>query len=254
MSWLECHGCRIKDRVAFDKECRSKYNDIMHTLRKDDNPDAVISYLLDSDSTLSADKVSPRQIGKRAKRMIHKELVRNHMSNQLDAVLSPTLILTQRKRRDLIARLESGENLVEDEKEVFRTIHFPTIPGRPASPHRRHYSPGRPQSPPKEEPFLPKWDHYNTMRTRWRYISPQVRSLVDDQGLLAPSSSTSYIRVGRTQLGGQYRDFRQFQSAVHSQESKTLSFAAKSMIMTRQKEQDAADKIYLPHPFVRHPR
>lgn len=254
MSWLERHGCHIKDKVAFDTACRMRHSDIAHSLRHDTNPDAVLSYLLDSTEVLDTNSVSPRQLGRQATALIDKELQRSGVGG---AALSASLILAQRKRKDLIARLVSGENLVEDEKDIFQTIHSPAPANQSAkslSPQHRERHTAKnstgPTSPDTQ--FQPRWDHFNTMKTRWRYIQPQVRSLIDDQNLVAPSTSTSYMRVGKSLLSGNYIDYKHFESTMQAQQSKAISCTAKSLLLSRQREQAVVEKLYVPKPCIRY--
>lgn len=258
MTWLERHGCQIKDKVAFDQACKLHYYDIMRTLRKDSNPDAVLAYLLDSTEGIQRDVTSPRRLGRQAAMLIQQQLSKGKPCEQ---TLNPALLLAQRKRRDLITRLENGINLEEDEKSVFETIHthsdavaFPPTHSPPAkhpASHSRHDALSIDEKPAS---FHPQWEHYNTMRTRWRYLQPQVRGLVDDPQLVAPTTSTSHVRVGQTLLSGKYIDYQNFQSTVQARQSKTLNVAARSLMMSRKQEQERWDKLYVPKPFVRHPK
>lgn len=291
LTWLERHGCHVRDKVAFDQACRSQCATMLDNLRKEDNPEAVMAYLLNSSSLLDTVQatnptntstistanasfsasassgqqqqhhvigniVSPRQVGRLANHMIREELARDRRK----AALSPALILTQRKRADILSRLMNGVSLVEDEQDVFQTIHS-SSPSRllPSSSsqqqlRKKHQLTGmssvlssnapQQQSMTKNDlymlgntpSFTPKWDHYNTMRSRWKYLQPQTRHLVEEESVLAPASSTSYLKLGQVQLGGSYVDIQHFQSTVKAQNSKSLSIAAKSMMLEQERQ------------------
>eukprot|EP01039_Chlorochromonas_danica_P009113 gene9113-10060_t len=234
LTWLERHGCHVRDKVAFDQACRSQCVSI--------------------------------QVGRLANHMIREELARDRRK----ASLSPALILTQRKRADILSRLMNGVSLVEDEQDVFQTIHSPNpshlLPLASSSSSQQqiqkkkhHQLTGglssssssalssaalQQQSMTKTDiymlgntpSFTPKWDHYNTMRSRWKYLQPQVRHLVEEDNVLAPATSTSYLKLGQVQLGGSYVDIQHFQSTVKAQNSKSLSIAARSMMLEQERQ------------------
>ena len=67
------------------------------------------------------------------------------------------------------------------------------------------------------EPFRSKWETYDTMRARWKYLLPQVRELLDSRTALAPTTaslgSTSSFVVDGNQVTGTYREVAAFKEA-----------------------------------------
>jgi hypothetical protein len=233
IDWLESHGSNIRQKVANEKTNKLQYQSLQKTLKHESNPDAVISYLLDI-PTESTQQVTPRQIGRKARILVRRARPANEAT-----LLSPAYILTERKRKDIISRLEKGENLVEGDNSVFESIRSYSSSAAYKSPpdnHHNHaqrssnsYNQARQHdSSSKAHAFQPKWENYNTMRTRWRYIQPQVKALVGENRMLAPSTSTSYLQVNHTQLAGKYEDLRQFESSILSQQSRALNLEVKS--------------------------
>ncbi|RYH14282.1 hypothetical protein EON65_33830 [archaeon] len=245
VGWLGGRGSDIKERVADDKTNVSQYEEILQNLKKEKNPDAVVSYLLDMDEQ---ERASPRRIGRKAAKLIKEEVstIRPHI-----AVLSPAVLLTERKRKELIARLERCENLPEDENEVFKKLKEPSVLKPPPRRRRSSLSPDRSllsatnnstagnkaHSLSPQGDFQPKWEHFNTMRTRWRYLMPQVKVLAQDNNCLVPTTSTSYVKVNNIPLSGQYLDYKHFNSSVQAQQSRSLSHATRSMMLSRQAQQ-----------------
>ena len=61
-------------------------------------------------------------------------------------------------------------------------------------------------SPIKGSPFKVKWGNYDTMKNRWNYILPQVRSLTDS--VKAPSSSHRFLTGDRGErVDGNFVDY-----------------------------------------------
>lgn len=100
--------------------------------------------------------------------------------------------------------------------------------------------------------FAPKWDHYDTMRTRWGYIQPQVRKLKEDDQLIAPHKNQKFIKVNKeTIIHGNVNDIQHFESQHEKRIAKQTSTLSKTLKMETDR-QEKASVYYIPNPCVRY--
>jgi hypothetical protein len=108
---------------------------------------------------------------------------------------------------------------------------------------------------PASRQFKPNWGHYNTMRSRWKYVQPQVKHLVDEEEMFAPVTVQNFVTIGKRTLVGNINDVNSFLHQEQSLMDRSKSVLSGSMVLVQQKkEQDA--RHYVPMHSVRwgHPK
>ncbi len=115
-----------------------------------------------STENITSDKPLPvSKVGALVKKRINEEL----SENPSISTLSPSVILTQRRRKEVISKLQNGTwpddfklpSLVVKEEDFYMPKLEPNSKDQPK--------------------FEPKWDNYDTMKTRWKTIRPQTREI-----------------------------------------------------------------------------
>ncbi len=78
-----------------------------------------------------------------------------------------------------------------------------------------------------EGKFLPKWENYDIMQARWKYIAPQTKCLIPEESILLPSCShVDLVSVvgedGRlSPLKGNFNDAEHYASVTRSISSRS---------------------------------
>ena len=82
--------------------------------------------------------------------------------------------------------------------------------------------------------YMPKWEDYNIMQSRWKYVCPQTKRLVPDYELLVPITSDSDMVSVSTEDGrkspikGNYVNVEHFTSTTRSISSRQSIHRSKS--------------------------
>jgi hypothetical protein len=286
--WLNMHATRVAKKYAEQDENRDHYHKLIHSLRKDKNPHDTASIILglnlpeESISSPCDEKeeiakvveevkvcvADEETVGLKAKKLLRQELHKNPHNE----CLSPSVILTQRRRKEILQKIQNAEDVGHYK------VRYPTsAPGSPlptttitasSSSSRTPtsmFSPKTPASvsssasslPPIESSpqhtqqpsaytttsctsptpllvidkkqstfnhtrqfdslhqeligkkpamFSPKWEDYDTMRTRWSYIQPQTKHLREFPEIytMTPTTSTNMITIHGNTIQGKF--------------------------------------------------
>lgn len=100
--------------------------------------------------------------------------------------------------------------------------------------------------------FQPKWEHYNTMRSRWSYIKPQITDLIDHKSILAPTSNQKYLKIdNNTIIRGNLNDIIYYQTIKHKKINMENNIKNKRNQIELNKTK-ALNTYYIPNPCVRY--
>jgi hypothetical protein len=206
--WLAAHNnpAGAKYKEEFDNV--QNYKKFMKSITMDRNPIDTACLILSTTEDLPPETpLSISRVGGVVKQRLQEELAKNP---QLSA-LSPAVVLAQKRRKEVIALIETGNwpldysqpSLIiqEDEPELSATsVH------QPSSSYKD------PLNRPTK--FQPKWDNYDTMKARWKYLHPQTKQLATQS--YAPTTSSSFVKSRGTRLYGKQTDFDYYHSQMDS--------------------------------------
>lgn len=100
--------------------------------------------------------------------------------------------------------------------------------------------------------FNPEWQNYNTMRTRWGYIKPQIAKLTSERSTIVPTTTQRYIEINKdTTINGNINDIQYFKMKHDRQR------AMDERVKTKRNELELArikemNTFYVPTPCVRY--
>lgn len=100
--------------------------------------------------------------------------------------------------------------------------------------------------------FTPEWDNYNTMRSRWSYIKPQIAKLTSEKATIAPNTTKKYIEINKdTTINGDINDIQYFK--MKHDKKRVMD----ERVKTKQNELELArikamNTYYVPNPCVRY--
>eukprot|EP01038_Epipyxis_sp_PR26KG_P006088 gene6088-8390_t len=100
--------------------------------------------------------------------------------------------------------------------------------------------------------FRPSWDHYDTMRSRWLYVQPQIKHLVGDVDIIAPKTSQKYLQVNDNNLSANYVDASNFEKTRSKRITREDKIALQTVELKRLKDEYERSKIYKPQFAVRY--
>lgn len=213
-----------------------------------------------------------KKTSKPAHAVIEKILRSDKNRARFDAGLNPATLLSENRRklilRTLASEVEADDGSSISGKSIDDAINMDT-PGR----GKDLYVPGVSQSlasasivsvsgtstteslaklgvDPRTRQFQPKWEHYNTMRSRWKYVQPQVKHLVSDKEAFAPVTVQNFIQVGKRTLTGNVNDINSFLKSEQRKLDRGRRVLNESVVLRAEKaERDA--RCYVPLHAVR---
>lgn len=97
--------------------------------------------------------------------------------------------------------------------------------------------------------FMPKWEHYDTMRARWMYIQPQVKHLAAQSDIRAPRTNQRYLEVNNEVLNGDLNDISYYESVssgVKDKSHRILNHTSQLLADRIERE----SRYYKPNPCV----
>jgi hypothetical protein len=223
--WMGYHNPSKAQQMTETKNCKRSYKEFIHSLRLDRHPQEAATVLLDSmhnhnDKIEHNDTNNLSPAGKSYDETIAGRIIRQRLSKELrtkpqESILSPGLVLTEARRKDIIRKLETGQDL--ECESATRTMSSPiphhTFDERNKSPALKTTTGNHAHDfdSPKRI-FRPKWEHYDTMKTRWTFVQPQTKQLVASDEMLAPTSVTSTFPVKNSTVTGNIVEIHNFLS------------------------------------------
>lgn len=75
----------------------------------------------------------------------------------------------------------------------------------------------------EETHFQPKWNDYDVMKNRWRYIRPQLGSLMSRNDLVPRSTTRTTMTQSGHQINGIVQDILRFEKQISDRSQKTTS-------------------------------
>ncbi len=229
--WMRHHNRAVANKIGDEKQSKKYFEEVLQSLKLDKNPRKVASVLIGKDAlVLDQPKIDLTGAALGEPRVKYDEIVagriaREKLRKQLqqqphNSALSAGLLLTAARRKDILEKLKNGIS-VEDET----IIPLDLVTNNPSEQEKKQNdSKGfkdvddRRQSMKEESmkrAFKPKWEHYDTMRTRWTYIQPQTKHLVSSVDILAPVSSTCRFPVEDTSITGNLVEINNFLTRSH---------------------------------------
>jgi hypothetical protein len=203
--WLAVHNnpAGAKYKEEFDNV--QSYKKFMKSITMDRKPIDTACLILSTTEDLPQETpLSISRVGGVVKQRLQEELIKNP---QL-AALSPAVVLAQKRRKEVIALIETG-NWPLDYNQPSLIIQEEDVPELSSSSSSYKDPLNRPTK------FQPKWDNYDTMKARWKYLQPQTKQLATQS--FAPRTSSSFVKSRGTKLYGKQTDFDYYHSQVDSQ-------------------------------------
>jgi hypothetical protein len=208
--WLNVHEKPMGSKYNEDYENAQYYKTFMQSITSDRRPMDTASLILSTESLPSDVPVPITRVGGIVKQRLKEELA---IQPELSC-LAPAVILAQKRRKEVISKIQSGnwpleydqlslivqeDDVVEPAKSVSKFDHSSTTKPPPGN-------------------FAPKWEHYDTMKSRWRYLRPQTKQLATE--IIAPTTSSNYLVSQGTQLCGKQVDINYYHSQSESKQMK----------------------------------
>lgn len=227
--WLSAHGSKHCQKYEENFENVQHYKKFIDSLDRERRPYDTASFILATENLPKDQPVPVTKVGAIIKKKIKNEL----KTNPIISCLSPALILTQQRRKEVISKLENFNWPLET------TTDTPAAPVAPKQAqvipltfqedqsflgkgHLREgsYSPTR---------FTPKWEDYDTMKVRFKYLKPQTKRLVGEREALVPTTSTATLKAHGTVLSGKQVDIDYYQSRVDAKNHRAMNLAYRSV-------------------------
>jgi hypothetical protein len=187
--WLYHHSTTVSQHVMKKHTHRTYYQNLVKSLRNEPDPKAAAMLLIEANNHIThiPEDVDEESL---AGEVIKQELHQEYSLSPTKSLVSPGVVLTERRRKMIIDKLKNGgfdegNPLIAEQDISLSTESF-------GDRSRYNYEVRIKES--EQGPFEPKWEHYNTMRMRWRYIRPQAQMLIPDQHMLAPSKTTYVMK------------------------------------------------------------
>jgi hypothetical protein len=223
--WMHHHNRQVAHRIGDEKQSKKNFEELVQSLKLDKNPRKTASLLIGKEALIAEqpkrDLTGAPKGGVQLKydEIIAGRIAREKISKQLQdrphgSILSPGLLLTEARRKEILEKLRSGICVEED-------AIVPLDLAADSSGHLGRDSPQKldgkleerrklVQQESVKRAFRPKWEHYDTMKARWTYIQPQTKHLVPNEKVLAPSSSTCVFPVADTTITGNLVEINNF--------------------------------------------
>jgi hypothetical protein len=187
--WLYHHSTTVSEHVMKKHTHRTYYQNLVKSLRNEADPKAAAMLLIEANQHIQhiPEDVDEESL---AGEVVKQELQKEFTLLPSKEHISPAVVLTERRRKLIIDKLQNGgfdneNHLINDQDITLSTQSF-------GDRSRFNYEVKIEQS--EQGPFEPKWGHYNTMRMRWRYIRPQTQLLVPEQHIIAPRTNTNVMK------------------------------------------------------------
>mmetsp|Transcript_25813 Transcript_25813/g.43330 ORF Transcript_25813/g.43330 Transcript_25813/m.43330 type:complete len:312 (-) Transcript_25813:230-1165(-) len=280
--WLKHHNQNVLRRYEHHLRNERQRKILLHSLHSEENPQEALEGILN----LTIMK-KPNRLGKvtpinasECSHAVSTMMQDSSLNERYHSGVNPSTLLAEQRRKILLNALtdvgyvtekpedskakvtellqtRAAAETAKQERNVARNAER----GRHSNVNQKKLRPLTGSRPIKQEisssagtsspeKFRPKWDHYDTMRTRWSYIQPQVKHLVDEQDMLAPRRNQKYMKVDPdTVLVGNVNDIRHYES-LHENRSfldTRISTHSKRMQDARIKK---ANTYYIPSPCV----
>lgn len=187
--WLRNHSTTVSKNVTKKHTNRTYYQNLVKSLRNEDDPKAAAMALIESNSHIQhvPEDVDEESV---AGKVVKQELQQEYSLSPLKSFVSPGVVLTERRRKMIIEKLQNGGF---DENSPLFAEQDVSLSTETFGDHSRlNYDVAIKKS--EIGPFEPKWDHYNTMRMRWRYIRPQAQLLISEEHMMAPKQNTYVMK------------------------------------------------------------
>lgn len=288
-NWLSHHNKNISKRYERHEHSEKRRRQLLHGLHSEANPEKTLESIMElsfprvikKNGKVANMSLSSTACNKAVEKMLHD----TSMHERYNAGLHPVTLLAEQRRKIVLnaltdfgydneekrvsqtklTELLEGKNLgmvVDDGKGYSAKLtplttqqlssHGSRHHRHPHQSHVHHPTVDSSQGPVEPQKFTPKWDHYDTMRTRWGYIQPQVRSLIQDDQLIAPRKSQKYIKIDKqTLIHGNVNDIHHFESQFEKKAAKQSSTLNKTQKMEAERI-EKANTYYIPSPCVRY--
>lgn len=190
--WLYHHSTTVSKRVMKEHTHRTYYQNLVKSLRNEADPKAAAMLLIEANQHIQhvPDDIDEESL---AGGVVKQELQKEYEISPSKEHISPGVVLTERRRKLILERLQNGgfddqDHILHEQDITLSTESF-------GDRSRFNYEVKIEKS--ERGPFEPKWDHYNTMRMRWRYIRPQAQMLIPDQHIIAPKSNSYMMKSAK---------------------------------------------------------
>ncbi|KAJ1425265.1 hypothetical protein B484DRAFT_451163 [Ochromonadaceae sp. CCMP2298] len=257
-SWLKHHNRNVSKQFEHNYKSEKERKHLLHGLHYENNPEKALETVL-SLAVVKKKNRNGKDVGITSNdchhaitRMLHDTSMHDRYSAGINAA---TLLAEQRRKIVMNALTDvgySGEEKKESESKLADYLET-----REREREMEENSCGGKALPAVKKSlnaenlrFRPKWEHYDTMRSRWGYIQPQVKHLAEEQDVLAPRSCQRYMRVDKeTVLVGNLNDIRHYESMAEKKSILSTKVGTHSRRMQAARDKKAAE-YYIPSPCV----
>jgi hypothetical protein len=282
--WLSHHNKNISKQYEHHERSEKQRKVLIQGLSSEENPEKALGTILElafprvikKNGKVANAALSSSACNRAVQSMLHVPTFNERHKSGLHPV---TLLTEQRRKIVLNALTDIGypnEEKKVSEKKLADYIEAKNAPPAPEGPsftpkltplptpqsHHRHHHHHHHRHQPHHDihsgelldhrRFTPKWDHYDTMRTRWGYLQPQVRKLTHEDEAHAPKKSHKYIKVdNKTLIHGNVNDIHHYHAVHEKRSEKFQSVLAKSQKLEADRIEKAS-QYYIPSPCVRY--
>lgn len=239
--WLDHHSQKVAKTVSRQHNNRQFYHDLLQNLSHEHDPKLAALVLIeggiDPQSKPPENDGEESLVGAVIKHQLHKEIGKD----SIKSIISPAVVLTERRRKHILESLKNGGFSERDSAYLVPSSEYSISQSSPTNnssastkdDHSFHFD--GPVVKSKQAPYKPRWEDYSTMQTRWKYILPQTKLLHSENTFIMPRRTTSSsIDRNGVRLQGTFNDITHFetQRAKSPSFAKTLARSAQSNIMT----------------------
>ena len=267
-NWLSHHNKNISKRYEQHEHSERRRKQLLHGLHSEANPEKSLGSIMElafprtikKNGKVANMALSSTACNNAVERMLHDP----SLSERFNSGMHPVTLLAEQRRKIVLNALtdsayeredkltsqrkvndliegrvaQSAGLLVVDDGKGFSAKLTPLPTPATTSHSSRHHHTARSSGSVPHDPsvelrkFNPKWDHYDTMRTRWGYIQPQVKKLLQDDQLIAPQKSQRYMKVNKqTLIHGNLNDIYHYEAQHEKKEAKKTSTLSKTQKM-----------------------
>lgn len=190
--WLYHHSSDVSKEVMKKHTNRKYYQSLVKSLKSEDDPKAAAMMLIDPTTLLRNHSVPDGNDEESlAGELIKHELQKEMKLSPSKSLISPGVVLTERRRRLILDKLQHG-GFDDNEAIADDADHLSLSASSFGDSSQSNFEVAIKTS--NQKPFVPQWDHYATMKTRWRFIRPQSQLLIPHEHMLAPHTTTHVVK------------------------------------------------------------
>ena len=287
--WLSHHNKNISKRYEHHEQNERRRKELLHGLAGEQNPQKELNNLLDLSLPKlvkrNGEFLNVALSGGACNKAVNNMLQDPTMKERYNSGVNAVTLLAEQRRKIVLNALTGSGHMTEDRKtsqeklqgfiearnssgENIKPIsskittlpeiqhekqhnHHPQHSSSNRS-HNSHHTSSSQSDVSYQHKFQPQWDHYDTMRTRWGYLQPQIRKLINEDIAHAPCKSQKYMKVhNKTLIHGSVNDIDYYHTVHEKKSEKTSDVFSKSQKINEERIRKASE-YYIPSPCVRY--